>query len=65
MANEYQTTPEIAKRKIASKQSVVLSNTAPIIKWGKKTGENSIRVEWGHQIIPIFYRSINIIGHIR
>ena len=40
LANEYQTTPEIAKTKIASKQEVDLSNTAPAIKWVEKTGEN-------------------------
>ena len=38
LANEYQTTPEIAKTKIASKQAVDLSQTAPIIKWVEKTG---------------------------
>ena len=40
LANEYQTTPEIAKTKIANKQEVDLSNTAPIIKWVEKTGDN-------------------------
>ena len=43
LANEYKTTPEIAKSKIASKQSVDLTNTAPIIKWVEKTGENTTR----------------------
>ena len=43
LANEYQTTPEIAKTKIASKQEVDLSQTAPIIKWVEKTGESTIR----------------------
>ena len=38
LANEYQTTPEIAKTKIASKQAVDLSQTAPIIKWVEKAG---------------------------
>ena len=38
LANEYQTTPAIAKTKIASKQAVDLTNTAPIIKWVEKTG---------------------------
>ena len=38
LANEYQTTPEIAKTKIASKQAVDLTNTAPVIKWVEKTG---------------------------
>ena len=39
LANEYQTTPEIAKNKIANKQEVDLSNTAPVIKWVEKKGE--------------------------
>ena len=43
LANEYQTTPEIAKTKIASKQAVDLSQTAPIIKWVEKTGSSSTR----------------------
>ena len=43
LANEYQTTPEIAKAKISSKQSVDLTNTAPIIKWIEKTGESTTR----------------------
>ena len=43
LANEYQTTPEIAKTKIASKQTVDLSQTAPIIKWVEKTGSSSTR----------------------
>ena len=38
LANEYQTTPAIAKTKIASKQAVDVTNTAPIIKWIEKTG---------------------------
>ena len=42
LANEYQTTPEIAKTKIANKQEVDLSQTAPIIKWVEKTGESTI-----------------------
>ena len=41
LANEYQTTPEIAKNKIASKQAVDLTNTAPIIKWVEKTGNTT------------------------
>ncbi len=41
LANEYQTTPEIAKTKIASKQAVDLSQTAPIIKWVEKTGSTA------------------------
>ncbi len=43
LANEYQTTPEIAKTKIANKQEVDLSQTAPIIKWVEKTGESTIQ----------------------
>ena len=43
LANEYQTTPEIAKEKIANKQEVDLSQTAPIIKWVEKTGESTTR----------------------
>ena len=38
LANEYQTTPELAKEKIAAKGISDLSNTAPIIKWIEKTG---------------------------
>ena len=38
LANEYQTTPEIAKTKIASKQAVDVTNTAPVINWIEKTG---------------------------
>ena len=43
LANEYQTTPEIAKNKIANKQEVDLSQTAPIIKWVEKTGSQVTR----------------------
>ena len=38
LANEYQTTPAIAKTKIAAKQAVDVTNTAPVIKWIEKTG---------------------------
>lgn len=38
LANEYQTTPAIAKTKIASKQAIDVTNTAPVIKWIEKTG---------------------------
>ena len=41
LANEYQTTPEIAKEKITNKQEVDLSKTAPIIKWIEKVGESA------------------------
>ena len=43
LANEYQTTPEIAKSKIANKQEVDLNQTAPIIKWVEKPGESTTR----------------------
>ncbi len=43
LANEYQTTPAIAKTKIASKQAVDVTNTAPIIKWVEKNGSSSTR----------------------
>lgn len=38
LANEYQTTPAIAKTKIAAKQAIDVTNTAPVIKWIEKTG---------------------------
>ena len=41
LANEYQTTPAIAKTKIAAKQTVDVTNTAPIIKWVEKTGNTT------------------------
>ena len=41
LANEYQTTPAIAKTKIASKQAVDVTNTAPVIKWVEKTGSTT------------------------
>lgn len=40
LANEYQTTPDNAKTKIAAKQTVDLTNTAPLIKWVEKTGSS-------------------------
>ena len=43
LANEYQTTPAIAKTKIAAKQTVDITNTAPVIKWIEKTGGTSTR----------------------
>ena len=43
LANEYQTTPEIAKTKIASKQTVDVTNIAPVIKWVEKAGGSSTR----------------------
>ena len=41
LANEYQTTPVIAKTKIAAKQTVDVTNTAPVIKWIEKTGNTT------------------------
>ena len=41
LANEYQTTPDIAKTKIAAKQTVDVTNTAPVIKWIEKTGNTT------------------------
>ena len=38
LANEYQTTPEMAIEKIKAKGETDLSQTAPIIKWTEKTG---------------------------
>ncbi len=35
LANEYQTTPEISKQKIAAKQTVDFSRTAPILIWNE------------------------------
>ncbi len=43
LANEYQTTPELAKERIAAKGTPDLSKTAPIIKWIEKTGENTTK----------------------
>lgn len=43
LANEYQTTPAIAKTKIASKQAVDVNNTAPIIKWVEKNGSSTTK----------------------
>ena len=41
LANEYQTAPAIAKTKIAAKQTVDVTNTAPVIKWIEKTGNTT------------------------
>ena len=56
LANEYQTTPEIAKTKIAAKQEVDLSQTAPIIKWVEKTGESTTRevVKPAESVIEVY-----------
>ncbi len=37
-ANEYQTIPEISKQKIAAKQTVDFSKTAPILIWNENKG---------------------------
>ena len=56
LANEYQTTPEIAKTKIANKQEVDLSQTAPIIKWVEKIGESTTKevVKPAESVIEIY-----------
>ncbi len=41
LANEYQSTPEDAIKRIEAKELPDLSNTAPIIKWAEKTGEST------------------------
>ena len=41
LANEYQSTPEDAIKRIEAKGSPDLSNTAPIIKWVEKTGSTA------------------------
>ena len=40
LANEYQTTPEISKQKIAAKQIVDFSKTAPILIWSENKATN-------------------------
>ena len=40
LANEYQTTPEISKQKIAAKQTVDFSKTAPILVWSEYKDTN-------------------------
>ena len=40
LANEYQTTPEISKQKIAAKQAVDFSKTAPILIWSENKDSN-------------------------
>ena len=40
LANEYQTTPEISKQKIATKQAVDFSKTAPILIWNENKDSN-------------------------
>ena len=41
LANEYQTTPEIAKQKISEKQTVDFTQTAPIIDWQENHNSNT------------------------
>ena len=41
LANEYQSTPEDAIKRIEAKGTPDLSNTAPIIKWVEKTGSTT------------------------
>ena len=50
LANEYQTTPEISKQKIAAKQTVDFSKTAPILIWNenKATSLNSLSSDMPH-----------------
>ena len=44
LANEYQTTPEISKQKIANKQTPDFSKTAPILIWNEKKSTNIINL---------------------
>ena len=50
LANEYQTTPEISKQKIAAKQAVDFSKTAPILIWNetKTSGLIDVGVRMPH-----------------
>ena len=50
LANEYQTTPEISKQKIAAKQAPDFSKTAPILIWSenKTTNLSSTSVTMPH-----------------
>ena len=50
LANEYQTTPEISKQKIAAKQAVDFSKTAPILIWNenKATSLSSTSITMPH-----------------
>ena len=45
LANEYQTTPEISKQKIAAKQAVDFSKTAPILIWNESKSVNLSSIE--------------------
>ena len=59
LANEYQTTPEIAKERISNKQKVNLNNTAPLIKYIETFKENI-----NNQIIKPTIDSINSISEL-
>ena len=59
LANEYQSTPEDAIKRIEAKETPDLSNTAPIIKWVEKTGESSTR-----QVIKPTLEAINSVPEL-
>ena len=42
LANEYQSTPEIAKQKISEKQTVDFTKTAPIIDWQESHAQTTV-----------------------
>ena len=44
LANEYQTSPEISKKKIAEKQSPDFTKTAPLIIWNENMGGSLVNV---------------------
>ena len=44
LANEYQTSPEISKQKIAEKQSPDFTKTAPLIIWNENMGGSLVNV---------------------
>ena len=44
LANEYQTSPEISKQKIASKQSPDFTKTAPILIWNENISDSLVNV---------------------
>ena len=44
LANEYQTSPEISKQKIAEKQSPDFTKTAPLIIWNENIGGSLVNV---------------------
>ena len=59
LANEYQSNPEDAIKRIEAKGTPDLSNTAPIIKWVEKTGESSTR-----QVIKPTLEAINSVPEL-